>query len=400
MPPLAEMEAMDVVRALISQDIGGWGSVDPVAVAVERTENTEWHAVFFVTAPAYAGAGGAQPRHHKMVVNVPSWSGAALANKGAASLHLGRLGIGPAVVADFEAELPPGSGVARRVHVCEWLDGGEVMPEELQNPAHMAELGALYSRLHFNDAGTKWFNATLAGLKEEGLMAEDDAGDWASCSWVLSWLLSLVPEANRAALTEKGVDFEFVSAEVAGLRNSSLLPPTPTVTVHGDSHLGNVMHKTADDRALRLIDFDLTAPGPAGSEFGFIVLMLFRCGFAPELVLSRDLQRQFVRGYLGGSLSEQKVEQMLLTMHLWAYFGILKMGLLCAVLMNNEGHEQKRQVMHLRGPVLLHPEFLLAAKRCMEEAQAEPGDMRDDLLARGLFFVANDVWSGTDVVKQ
>ena len=27
--------------------------------------------------------------------------------------------------------------------------------------------------------------------------------------------------------------------------------------------------------------------GPAGSEFGFLVLMLFRCGFAPELVLSR-----------------------------------------------------------------------------------------------------------------
>eukprot|EP01050_Picozoa_sp_SAG11_P011414 SAG11_NODE_1208_length_5521_cov_4.088528_3_plen_56_part_00 len=29
---------------------------------------------------------------------------------------------------------------------------------------------------------------------------------------------------------------------------------------------------------LRLIDFDMTAVGPAGSELGFLALMLFRCG--------------------------------------------------------------------------------------------------------------------------
>ena len=32
-------------------------------------------------------------------------------------------------------------------------------------------------------------------------------------------------------------------------------------------------------------DFDLTAIGPAGVDLGFIVLMLFRCGFAAHLVL-------------------------------------------------------------------------------------------------------------------
>ena len=62
--------------------------------------------------------------------------------------------------------------------------------------------------------------------------------------------------------------------------------------------------------------------------------MLFRCGFAPELVLTRELQRCFARGYLGEGCSEEDVESMLLTMHLWAYFGMLKMGLLCAVLMS------------------------------------------------------------------
>lgn len=388
MPPLAEVEALDVVRALVSHDVAGWGGVDPTAVAVERTENTEWHAVFFVTAPE----GGGDLAHRKMVVNVPSWSGATLANKAAASVHLGELGIGPAVVADFESEIPLGSGVSRRVHACEWFGGGEFLPDELQNPAQVGALGALYSRLHNSSAGTGWFGATLAGLKEEGLLEESDTGDWASCGWVLSWLLSLVPEANRAALTEKGVDFEFLRAEIAELRVSSLLPATPTVTVHGDSHLGNVMHQETGDNALRLIDFDLTAPGPAGSEFGFIVLMLFRCGFAPEVVLSRDLQRDFAAGYLGDASTGDAIDELLLTMHLWAYFGILKMGLLCAVLMNNEGHEGKREVMHLRGPVLLHPEFLRAAKRCMDEARAGVGDRREDLLTRGLFFVAEEEW--------
>lgn len=398
MPPLAQLEALDVVRALVSHDVAGWGCLDPTAVAVERTENTEWHAVYFVTAPERECH--CQLEHRKMVVNVPSWSGATLKNKVAASAHLGALGIGPAVVADFEAELPLGSGVSRRVHVCEWLGGGELLPEELQNPTQMAALGVLYSRLHNSGVGTGWFEETLAGLKEEGQMAEDDTGDWASCSWVLSWLLSLVPEANRATLTEKGVDFDFINAEIAELRFSSLLPPTPTVTVHGDSHLGNVMHVEVGDNTLRLIDFDLTAPGPAGSDFGFIVLMLFRCGFAPELVLPRHLQREFASAYLGDSSSPQQVEALLFTMHLWAYFGLLKMGLLCAVLMNNEGHERKREVMRLRGPVLLNSDFLRAAKRCMEEAQAAAGDMRENLLNRGLFFVAEDAFKSASGAKQ
>ena len=142
----------------------------------------------------------------------------------------------------------------------------------------------------------------------------------------------------------------------------------------------------------------MAVPGPAGSEFGFIVLMLFRCGFSPELVLSRELQREFARGYLRDG-NAKEVEEMLLTMHLWAYFGILKMGLLCAVLMNNEGHEKKREVMHLRGPVLLHPEFLVTAKRCMEEARAGPASARDDLLTRGLFFVAEEAWKGAAGAK-
>ena len=44
------------------------------------------------------------------------------------------------------------------------------------------------------------------------------------------------------------------------------------------------------------------------------------------------------------------------------YVGMIQMGLLCAVLMHNEGHPQKRELMQLRGPVLLHPSFLSKAK--------------------------------------
>ena len=61
---------------------------------------------------------------------------------------------------------------------------------------------------------------------------------------------------------------------------------------------------------------------------------------------------------------------------------------------DNEGHAEKRQVMHLRGPTLLHLEFLSTAKRIMREAQAGPGKRREDVLTRGLFFVAEEAWKG------
>ena len=50
--------------------------------------------------------------------------------------------------------------------------------------------------------------------------------------------------------------------------------------------------------------------------------------------------------------------------------------------------------MHLRGPTLLHPEFLSTAKRIMREANQAPGERREDLLTRGLFFVAEEAWKG------
>lgn len=58
-------------------------------------------------------------------------------------------------------------------------------------------------------------------------------------------------------------------------------------------------------------------------------------------------------------------------MHRWAYVGLIQMGLLCAVLMNNEGDPGKRKVMHERGPVLLHPQFLSKAKEVMHQATRE-----------------------------
>ena len=61
---------------------------------------------------------------------------------------------------------------------------------------------------------------------------------------------------------------------------------------------------------------------------------------------------------------------------------------------DNEGHAEKRQVMHLRGPTLLHPEFLSTAKRIMREAWQAPGERREDVLTRGLFFVAEEAWKG------
>ena len=53
--------------------------------------------------------------------------------------------------------------------------------------------------------------------------------------------------------------------------------------------------------------------------------------------------------------------------------GLLKMGLLCAVLMDNEGHAQKREVMRARAPVLLHPSFLERARSILRACASGDG---------------------------
>ena len=67
--------------------------------------------------------------------------------------------------------------------------------------------------------------------------------------------------------------------------------------------------------------------------------------------------------------------------------------MLCAVLMDQTPNPGKRQVMRQRGPVLLHPGFLAMCKSVLAEAaDAAKGPTREDLLTRGLFFVAEERW--------
>ena len=87
-----------------------------------------------------------------------------------------------------------------------------------------------------------------------------------------------------------------------------------------------------------------------------------------------------------------KLAELLECMHAWTYVGLLKMGLLCAVLMENEGHAEKRAIMRLRGPVLLHRGFLQAARGCLERMRAGDAVTRAAVLAKGLFFAAEGVW--------
>ena len=42
--------------------------------------------------------------------------------------------------------------------------------------------------------------------------------------------------------------------------------------------------------------------------------------------------------------------------------------------------------MRTRGPVLLHPEFLIVCKEAMRKAQEGDGAVRQSVLTRGLFF--------------
>ena len=141
-----------------------------------------------------------------------------------------------------------------------------------------------------------------------------------------------------------------------------------------------------------MIDFDMTAIGPAGSDLGFLALALFKCAFSLDvnLVAPRELQRHFARAYLRAQgtaeADEATCDELLLVAHLWSYTAMIKIGLICGVLMARPGHEAKREIMRVRGPVLLNPKFLTACKAAMIEAKASDGPVRQSVLQNGLFF--------------
>ena len=407
----AKPRGADVARAVVRLgDPVGWGNIDFSRItASDPDERTEWHELFFLKVNhgdkhSHINCSDVSSVPRQLVVNLPSWRGAILQNKAAASAFVAQLGLSPQILFEGEMEIEVcGEAQTRYATVCEFLSGGELETADLTEPGVMAQVGRLYGTLHrcgAGDTGQRWFAGSAKALSAEGLLPPG-AASWAATSWILPWLQSLVPEENRKKLAAEGVDWDLIASEIAAIPSCELLPASETTTVHGDSHVGNLCYNA--DGELKLIDFDLTAIGPAGVDLGFIVLMLFRCGFAAELVLEPSLQRTFAQAYLqslsttdAADSDSDAQDELLLTMHLWAYVGCLKMGLLCAVLMANDGHPDKRVVMRTRGPTLLHPRFLHHAKRCMQAAIDDttgPEDgPRAQLLRRGLFFLAEDAW--------
>eukprot|EP00435_Cladocopium_sp_Y103_P054673 s391_g17.t2 len=321
---------------------------------VTSCNETEWHQIFIV-----------RNGKSKVVASIPSWRGLDLESKILASEALGAVDqLGPKHVATHRS----GEMI---VLVDEFLEGGTLSIDDL-TPTTLQDVGRLYARLHRSDVA--WFEPIRQRLMESQLLTAAEC-DWAGCLWLLPRLQSLVPEKNAEQLAAEGIDWDFVSKEIRALPFNDALPrngvTTSTVCVHGDAHLGNIMWHRGQ---LRLIDFDMTAVGPAGADLAYLVLMLFRCGFSPDAVAKVEAQRCFAEGYLLGmglDASEQALEDFLFDMHRWAYVGLLQMGLLCAVLMNNEGDPRKRQLMHERGPVLLHPKFLSKAKEVLRQAMTE-----------------------------
>ncbi|CAK9101013.1 APH domain-containing protein [Durusdinium trenchii] len=329
--------------------------------------------------------------HMKVVVSIPSWTGLELRSKILASECLGQT-VGPRHLATLEGE------GGRRLLVNEFLEGGTLNVPDLTAKV-LRDVGQLYAQLHRTD--TSWFDPVREELARSGDLHIEGC-DWTFCLWVLPRLQCLVPEANREELHSRG-------DPAREKQSSALVPPwccqircpaLPQACVHGDAHLGNIMWH--EDR-LRLIDFDMTAPGPAGADLAYLVLMLFRCGFSRDAVADLNAQKEFARGYLTGlgeldegPRLEEQLEEFLFEMHRWAYVGMIQMGLLCAVLMHNEGHPQKRELMQLRGPVLLHPSFLSKAKdmplEIIQEAILDTS-LRAEVLEQGLFFVTEARWT-------
>lgn len=383
----------DDVSALI-QHLPGWSGVCVSEVSITSLGDTEWHELYLVSV---------SPRC--VVVNIPSWKNAELENKIAASRAISEAGLGPCF---WPLEVN-----GRFILVSEYFDGGvlNVLDLSRSDGQVIAEVGRLFGRLH--KLPTDWFHPVRACLVDEGLLKQD-ASSWASCFWILSWLQRLVPASNKTMLEAAGVDWTFIEQEIHNLPEDPVLPSDGVtrqiVTVHGDSHPGNIMWHQG---SLRLIDFDMTSLGPAGSELGFLALMLFRCGFSEDAVLGRAAQRAFAAAYLEVVMPKHRVpeeiqshsdpsnvDKLLLDMHRWSYVGMLKMGLLCAVLMENEGPEGKRKLMRQRGPVLLNPSFLKLAKDVVRRSLDGDSAVLDDLLQRGLFFATETCWQSTSAVKD
>lgn len=394
---------LEIVQSIISADVAGWGALADVAseISVESgAALTEWHTVVFLIAPPSDDGLLLEPNHQRLVANVPSWRGATLLNKALAAHHLAERGLAPAVLA--ELTLPSITQTLTTVdnplplHVTEFLKGGILSQADLAKEDGMVALGKLYGELHAGP--TEWFTVEVApALVAEGLLsAAPEALSWAGLLWVMPWLLKQVPAANKSSLALQGVDWGFVESEIAALPTLDLLPVTSTATVHGDIHEANLMWTTEDHttRQLKMIDFDMTAVGPAGSDLGFLVLALFRCAFSldPDLVTPRELQRHFARAYLqtqngtDDQVDDDACDELLLVAHLWSYTAMIKIGLICSVLMARPGHEEKRKIMQTRGPVLLNKNFLTACKAAMQDAQETDGPVRQSVLQKGLFF--------------
>ncbi|CAK9101058.1 APH domain-containing protein [Durusdinium trenchii] len=369
------MEPADVEKTLLSLPCLKSGG----ALCVTNCTDTEWHQMYVV-----------DDGHMKVVVSIPSWTGLELRSKILASECLGQT-VGPRHLATLEGE------GGRRLLVNEFLEGGTLNVPDLTAKV-LRDVGQLYAQLHRTD--TSWFDPVREELARSGDLHIEGC-DWTFCLWVLPRLQCLVPEANREELHSRGVDWAFLAREIQELPTNTALPSGTAVSsrkacVHGDAHLGNIMWH--EDR-LRLIDFDMTAPGPAGADLAYLVLMLFRCGFSRDAVADLNAQKEFARGYLTGlgeldegPRLEEQLEEFLFEMHRWAYVGMIQMGLLCAVLMHNEGHPQKRELMQLRGPVLLHPSFLSKAKEIIQEAILDTS-LRAEVLEQGLFFVTEARWT-------
>ena len=397
---------LEVVQSIISADVAGWGRLEAGDVSVENgAALTEWHTVLFLEAPLSDTGLALASARRKVVATVPSWRGATLLNKEAASRYLADRGLAPAVLAELRLPAPADTNGDEPLplHVVEFLSGGILSQADLAEEAGMAALGALYGELHVGP--TEWFTTEVApALVAEGLLpVGPEATSWAGLLWVMPWLQQQVPAENKARLAAQGVDWAFVEREIVALPTLDLLPTTATVTVHGDIHEANLVWTSEDksDRKLKMIDFDMTAIGPAGSDLGFLALALFRCAFSldPNLVVPRELQRHFAKAYLQaqGTIEpdEPTCDDLLLLAHLWSYTAMIKIGLICGVLMARPGHEAKREIMRTRGPVLLNPNFLSACKVAMKEAKDSDGPVRQSVLQRGLFFHVTEGAAGS-----
>jgi len=304
-----------------------------------------------------------------------------------------------------------------RWFITEFLPGGNLTQEDLNDERQIEQLGRLVGNFH---QIPNPFNAT----KYKDINWDEI---WKATNFINQHFFDITPESAWVALRKHNVARRDVKTVLDNLSVNPIFTSTvadnsffkllgskktnpmyEVVTLHNDIHPMNCVYD--EDKKLHVIDYDWTYYGFAGAEFGLMALMTF--GYLPKpnnfecedqasidqyvspTITPLPLQRKFAFSYLkkvmNKSPSPYEVELFLFDMQKWSYWGFIRMGLAGLAL----GHlpycsnfPSKRPYLRALASTFLNKGFLKECRMLLREADCDDF-MKMKIVKEGLGFMA------------